>query len=197
MKDQTVKMAVFCVVAPSSQVSILRATMAAASISWNVGKLLPFYTALQPRRQPYSSSHTQSWEPQMRSPGWLPIISTFYVLNIRGSCALEYRNHGNSNQSPEEALLQSRTSCNRLVRSSGLPLLAHALTFRRPVETINKRKGIISSKGQPWKQEFIPVCQLDRSTQKHSKTGADTKNLCRFMGYPKEWRFASLLLCQC
>jgi hypothetical protein len=30
---------------------------------WNVGKLLPDYTALQPRRQP--SSYSPSWEPQI------------------------------------------------------------------------------------------------------------------------------------
>jgi hypothetical protein len=40
---------------------------------WNVGKLLPDYTALQPRRQP--SSYSPPWEPQI-----LPSKSVCYIF---------------------------------------------------------------------------------------------------------------------
>jgi hypothetical protein len=67
------KMAVFWVVAPCSLVEVYQRFRGAASINrpdvggskvlWNVGKLLPYYTALQPRIQP--SSYSPPWEPQI------------------------------------------------------------------------------------------------------------------------------------
>jgi hypothetical protein len=70
---ETVKMAVFWVVEPCSIVEVYRRfRVLAASIHrrddggkylWNVGKLLPYFTALQPRRQ--LSSYSPPWEPEI------------------------------------------------------------------------------------------------------------------------------------
>jgi hypothetical protein len=67
------KMAVFWVVAPCSlvvyrcfkviAVSIIALMMDARKHLWNFCKLLPDYTAQQPRRQP--SSYSPQWEPQI------------------------------------------------------------------------------------------------------------------------------------
>jgi hypothetical protein len=67
------KMAVFWVVAPCSLVEAEQRFKGTCCLHhqgydggskdlWNVGKLLPDYTALQPRRQP--SSYSPPWEPQ-------------------------------------------------------------------------------------------------------------------------------------
>jgi hypothetical protein len=44
---------------------------------WNAGKLLPHYTALQPRRQPYS--YSPPWEPQILL---LYLYNRFWSLNF-------------------------------------------------------------------------------------------------------------------
>jgi hypothetical protein len=68
----SLKMAVFQVVAPCSLVEVYASIIRAMSHRpddgggkdlWNVGKLLPDYTALQPRRQ--QSSYSPPWEPQI------------------------------------------------------------------------------------------------------------------------------------
>jgi hypothetical protein len=67
------KMAVFWVVAPCSLVEVYQRFRGPCCLRhqrdggnkdlWNVGKLLPDYTALQPRRKP--SSYSSPWEPQI------------------------------------------------------------------------------------------------------------------------------------
>jgi hypothetical protein len=68
------RMAVFWVMAQCSLVDVYRRFRDTCCLHhqgddggrkylWNVGKLLPDYTALQPRRQP--SSYSPSWEPQI------------------------------------------------------------------------------------------------------------------------------------
>jgi hypothetical protein len=76
--------AVFWVVAPCSLVEVYQRFRGPCCLQphrpddggskdlWNVGKLLPDYTALQPRRQP--SSNSPSWEPQ--------ILIRWFVLNF-------------------------------------------------------------------------------------------------------------------
>jgi hypothetical protein len=62
-------MAVFWVVAPCSLVEVYQRFRGPCCLLlqgkdlWNVGKLLPDYTALQPRTQP--SSYSPPWEPQI------------------------------------------------------------------------------------------------------------------------------------
>jgi hypothetical protein len=78
-------MAVFSVVASCSLAQVCRRfrgdaapIIRAIHRLWNYGKLLPDYTAQQPRRQP--SSYSPSWKPEM------PIFATTSVLNgIPGS----------------------------------------------------------------------------------------------------------------
>jgi hypothetical protein len=58
------KMAVFWVVAPCSLVvRAMSPDDGGSKDLWNVSKLLPDYTALQPRRQPFS--YSPPWEPQI------------------------------------------------------------------------------------------------------------------------------------
>jgi hypothetical protein len=50
---------------------------------WNVGKLLPEYTALQPRRQP--SSYSPPWEPETL----LRFVITFLLLIFKATTGIE------------------------------------------------------------------------------------------------------------
>jgi hypothetical protein len=58
------KMAVFWVVAPCSLVEVHRRFWGSKYL-WNVGKLLPDYTMLHPKRHPFS--YSPLWEPQIFS----------------------------------------------------------------------------------------------------------------------------------
>jgi hypothetical protein len=54
---------------------------------WNVGKLLPDYTALQPRRQP--SSYSMLWEPEilLSNEMFQKGIHLYCIYNIKSFCA--------------------------------------------------------------------------------------------------------------
>jgi hypothetical protein len=80
-KNTSSKMAVFWVVAPCSLVEVYQrfrgsllppsSGREAARNLWNVSKLLPYCTVLQPRKQP--SSYSPPWEPQI-----LPTVRTSF-----------------------------------------------------------------------------------------------------------------------
>jgi hypothetical protein len=69
---------VFWAVAPRSLVKIHRPDDGGSKHLWNVSKLLPDYTAQQPRRQP--SSYSTPWEPKI-SLIWV-VFSLPYGLNV-------------------------------------------------------------------------------------------------------------------
>jgi hypothetical protein len=74
------KIAVFWIVAPCSLVEVYRRFRGPCCLDlWNVGKLLPDYTALQPRRQP--SSYSPLWDPQiLHLGGSFQTLKLHYVL---------------------------------------------------------------------------------------------------------------------
>jgi hypothetical protein len=49
---------------------------------WNAGKLLPDYTALQPRKQP--SSYSPPWEPQILHNMFCFYVGAMFISHIEG-----------------------------------------------------------------------------------------------------------------
>jgi hypothetical protein len=81
------KMVVFCVIVPCSLMM-----EAVSTYLWNVGKLLPDYTALETRRQP--SSYSPPWEPEIQRESKSLLEWIFAAVRTENIVGAHYYNNG-------------------------------------------------------------------------------------------------------
>jgi hypothetical protein len=125
---------------------------------WNVGKLLPAYAALQPRRQPSSSS--PPWEPQILQPLRPPSTILLCPATFR-KCGFQWLPHNvNKNMSLQDISSSGPPPAVFVFLRRGSSITSMFFLFRAKYHSTNTIKHFYSSSYQePGSDSYVQLYQ--------------------------------------